>query len=65
MVKILLNLNIIRGKIQSPLTNIFVYNLETYNKDIAVPYCSCIWKLKTISGKCNRDTREKKSKRFK
>ena len=29
-------------KVKSPLTNIVVYDLETFNKDRAVPYCSCI-----------------------
>ena len=33
-------------KRKSPLTNIVVYDLETFNKDRAVPYCSCIYKLR-------------------
>ena len=45
-------------KIQSPLTNIVVYDLETFNKIRAVPYCSCIYKLSKISGKYHRDTTE-------
>ena len=32
--------------VQSPLTNIVVYDLETFNKIRAVPYRSCIYKLK-------------------
>ena len=28
-------------KVQSALTNTFVYDLQTYNKDRVVPYCSC------------------------
>ena len=45
-------------KVQSPLTNIVVYDLETFNKDRAVPYCSCIYKLSKISGKYHRDISE-------
>ena len=40
-------------KFQSPLANISVYDLETYNKDRAVPYFSCICKLSKFSGKYN------------
>ena len=29
-------------KVKDPLTNIVVYDLETFNKIRAVPYCSCI-----------------------
>ena len=32
-------------KVKSPLTNVVVYDLETFNKIRAVPYCSCINKL--------------------
>ena len=32
-----------------------MYDLETYNKDRAVPYCSCIYKLSKISGKYHRE----------
>ena len=28
--------------VKSPLTNVVVYDLETFNKPRAVPYCSCI-----------------------
>ena len=42
-------------KVKSPLTNIVVYDLETFNKIKAVPYCSCIYKLSKISGKHHRD----------
>ena len=48
--------NLKRNK--SPLTNIAVYNLETFNKIKAVPYCSCIYKLSKISGKYHRDISE-------
>ena len=39
----------------SPLTNIVVYDLETFNKIRAVPYCSCIYKSSKISGNYHRD----------
>ena len=45
-------------KVKSPLTNIVVYYLETFNKPRAVPYCSCIYKLSKLSGKCHRDISE-------
>ena len=45
-------------KVESPLTNIVVYDLETFNKTRVVPYCSCIYKLSKISGKYHRDISE-------
>ena len=45
-------------KVKSPLTNIVVYDLETFNKIRAVPYCSCIYKLSKLSGKYHRDISE-------
>ena len=36
------------AKVKSPLTNIVVYDLETFNRIRADPYCSCIYKVKTI-----------------
>ena len=45
-------------KVKSPLTNIVVYDLETFNKNRAVPYCSCIYTLSKISGKYHRDISE-------
>ena len=45
-------------KVISPLTNIVVYDLETFNKTRAVPYCSCKYKLSKISGKYHRDISE-------
>ena len=35
-------------KVKSPLTNIVVYDLETF-KIRVVPYCSCIYKLSKIN----------------
>ena len=45
-------------KVKSPLTNIVIYDLETFNKIRAVPYCSCIYKLSKLSGKYHRDISE-------
>ena len=45
-------------KVKSPLTNIVVYDLETFNKIKTVPYCGCIYKLSKISGKYHRDISE-------
>ena len=45
-------------KVKSPLTNIVIYDLETFNKIKAVPYCSCIYTLSKISGKYHRDISE-------
>ena len=45
-------------KTKSPLTNIVVYGLETFNRIRAVPYCSCIYKLSKILGKNHRDISE-------
>ena len=44
--------------VKSPLTNIVVFDLETFNKNRAVPYCSCIYKLSKLSGKYHRDISE-------
>ena len=45
-------------KVKSPLTNIVVYDLETFNKSRVVPYCSCIYKLSKLSGKYHRHISE-------
>ena len=45
-------------KVKSPSTNIVVYDLETFSKFRAVPYCSCIYRLRKISGKYHRDISE-------
>ena len=45
-------------KVKTPLTNIVVFDLKTFNKERAVPYCSCIYKLSKISCKYNRDISE-------
>ena len=46
-------------KVHSSITNIIVYDLETFNKVRAVPYCSCIFKLSKISGDYYRNISEK------
>ena len=45
-------------KVKTPLTNIVVYDLETFNKIRAVPYCGCIYKLSKNSDKYHRDISE-------
>ena len=47
-------------KVQSPLANVVVYDLEGLNKIGAVRYCSCIHKLSKLSGIYHRDKSEKK-----
>ena len=51
-------------KVKSPLTKKVVYVLETFNKNRAVPYCSCIYKLSKISGKYHRDISEQEYQKF-
>ena len=48
-------MNINKKKVQSQLTNIIVYDLETFNNDRAIPYANCIYRLSKVSGKYNRD----------
>ena len=50
-------------EVKSPLTNIVVYDLETFNKIRAVPYCSCIYILSKISGKYHRDISEQENQK--
>ena len=45
-------------KVKSPLTNKVVFDLETFNKLRAVPYCSCVYNLGKILGKYHRDISE-------
>ena len=45
-------------KVNSPLTNIVIYDLENFNKIRVVPYCSCICKLSKIAGKYHRNISE-------
>ena len=47
-------------KIQSQLTNMIVYDTETFNTDRAVSYSFCIYKLSRISSKYTRDTGQQK-----
>ena len=46
-------------KLHSPLTNMVVYHIETFNTNRAVPYANCIYTLSKISRKHNRDITEK------
>ena len=50
-------------KVKSPLTNIVVYDLETFSKIRVVPYCSCIYKLSKLSGKYKRDISEQENQK--
>ena len=40
-----------------------MYDLETFKKIRAVPYCSCIYKLSKFSGKYHRDISEQESQK--
>ena len=46
-------------KVQSQLTNMVVYDVETFNTIKCVPYAKCIYRLSKISGKYYRDISEK------
>ena len=47
-------------KAQSPLINVNVYDLETFNTDRAAPYATGINKLSKISGKYHQDITDEK-----
>ena len=38
-------------KVQSQLTNMIVYDIETFNTDRAVPFAIAIYRLSKLSGK--------------
>ena len=40
-----------------------MYDLETFDKIRAVPYCSCIYNLSKISGKYHRDISEQENQK--
>ena len=63
MLKILLNMNI-NLKFQSPSTNMVVYDLETFNKIRAVPYCSCVYTLNKSSCKYHREISEQEYQKY-
>ena len=46
-------------KVQSQLTNVVVYDIETFSTIKCVPYANCIYRLSKISGKYYRDISEK------
>ena len=46
-------------KVQSQITNMIVYDIETFNTIKCVPYATCIYRLSKISGKYYRDISEK------
>ena len=41
-----------------------MYDLETFNKIRAVPYCRCIYELSKISGKYHRDISKQEYQKF-
>ena len=42
-------------KIESHLTNIFVYDIETYNTDRARPYCISCYRISKLAGRYKQD----------
>ena len=46
-------------KVQSQLTNMVVYDIETFSTIKCIPYANCIYRLSKISGKYYRDISEK------
>ena len=58
ILKVLLNRNTKLKNVQSPLTNIILYDLETFDIVRAVLYCSCIYKVSKNPGKNHRDISE-------
>ena len=59
MLKVILKMTTIRKKVMSSLNTMVVYDIETFNTDRTVPYANCIYRLKKLSGKYNRDISEK------
>ena len=64
MLKVFIKYGYKPKKVQSPLTNIFVYDLETFKKIRVVPFCSCIYKLNKCSAKYHRDKSEEKYQKY-
>ena len=46
-------------KVQSQLTNMIVYDIETFSTTKCVPYANCVFRLSKNSGKYYRDISEK------
>ena len=59
MLKVFIKYEYKPKKVQSQLTNMVVYDIETFNTDRVVPYANCIYRLSKLSGKYNRDISEK------
>ena len=49
------NINSIPKKVDSQLNNVIVYDIETYNKDRAIPYAVGFYPVSKIVSKWNRD----------
>ena len=58
MLNVLLNTIINLKKVQCPITNIVVFDVVTFNRTRASPYCGCKYKLSKISGKYHPDMSE-------
>ena len=52
-------------KIQSQLTNMLLYDIETFNTDRAVLYANCIYRLSKLSGKYYRDLTQREYEKYK
>ena len=52
---VLINTTKNKKKVQSQLTIMIFYELDTFNTDRAVPYANCINRSSKISGKNYRD----------
>ena len=61
MLKFLLIMNKNLKKVQPQLTNLIVYDIETFNTDRAVPSFNCINWLGKISGVYNRDVTDREN----
>ena len=51
-------------KVQSPVPKIVVYDIETFNKILVVPYCSCLYETSKNSGKYNSDVSEQENQKY-
>ena len=63
MLKVLLKMNTNLKKVQSQLTNMIVYGLETFNTDKTVAYANCIYRISKISGKFNQDITQREDEK--
>ena len=52
-------------KVESQLTNMIVYDIETFNTTKCFHYANCIYRLRKVSGEHNRDISEKENEKCK